>query len=179
MKKSLVLMMCCLVLAFASCNSDKEQEAVNKKFIGSFAGTIYLNGTANAPQLAEFGMTQGLPLENMGFDLIADITAGSNDETVNVLFTIPGEPEDQSYQTTGTCNGNTISFGDLTYHYVEDISTLDVILTLTGELNGETMTLTGPATGNGSVMLEGFPILLDLNVTADVTGSIVKRQNVQ
>jgi len=179
MKKTLVLMMCCLALAFASCKSDKEQEAANKKFIGNFEGTIYLNGTANAPQLEELGITQGLPLENMGFDLIADITTGSNDETVNVLFTIPGEPEDQSYQTTGSCDGNTVSFGDLTYHYVEDANVFDVTLTLTGELNGETMTLTGPATGTGSVMLEGFPIPLDLNVTADVTGSIVKKQNVQ
>lgn len=178
MKKTLVLLMCCLAMAFASCHKDPqptpENEPANKRFIGFYEGNIYLNGTANAPQLAQFNMPDGLPLDSMMFQLTANITAGENDETANVLFTIISEPENQSYETTGTVSGNTINFGDLTYHYVEGPSTFDVTLTLTGNLNGNALTLTGPATGTGKVNIEGFPVPLDITVEANVDGIIRK-----
>lgn len=177
MKKTLVLLMCCLAMAFASCHKDPQPtpqaEPANERFKGYYEGDIYLNGTATAPQLAEFNMPS-IPLDSMMFHLTAEITPADNDAKTNVLFTIISEPENQSYATTATANGNTISFGDLTYHYVEGPSTFDVTLTLTGNLNGNTLTLTGPATGTGQVVIDGFPVSLDITVEANVSGDIKK-----
>ena len=165
-------------MAFASCHKDPEpepqNEPANQRFIGFYEGNIYLNGTANAPQLAQFNMPDGFPIDSMMFHLTADITAGANDETANVLFTVVNEPESQSYETTASVNGNTINFSDLSYHYVEGPSTFDVTLTLTGNLNDGTIVLNGPATGTGQVVIEGFSVALDLTVEATVDGQITK-----
>lgn len=175
MKKSIVMLMCCIAMAFVSCGKDPqpETEPANQKFIGYFDGNIYLNGTANAPQLAQ-NFPEGMPIDSMMFHLTANITAGATDDAVNVLFSIIDEDENPTYQTTGTVNGNTINFGNLTYHYVEGPSTFDVTLTLTGNLNGENIDLTGPATGTGKVTIEGFPVQLDLTVDAQVDGHLVR-----
>ena len=178
MKKLLVLMMCSFALAFASCNPEPEPEpqqgSANHQFIGQYDGFIDLTGNANAPQLANFNMPDGMPIDSMMFHLTADITAGQNDNDVNVVFAIVAEPENQTYETSGTVNGNTINFGELTYTYVESPSTFDVTLTLTGNLEGNTLNLSGPASGTGQVVLDGFPIALDLTVEGNVEGSVSK-----
>lgn len=176
MKKLLVLMMCGFALVFASCHPEPnpQQEPANQKFIGQYDGSIYLTGTATAPQLAQFNMPNGMPIDSMMFHLTADITAGQTDNDVNVVFAIVTEPENQTYETSGTVNGNTINFGNLTYSYVEGPSSFDVTLTLTGNLEGNILNLSGPATGTGQVVMDGFPIALDLTVEGNVEGSLIK-----
>lgn len=176
MKKVFILMMCCIAMAFASCKP--EQEPANQKFIGTYEGDIYINGTANSPQFADI-MPEGIPLDSMGFHLTADITAGEKDDIVNVLFAIVDGDETHSYNTTGSVNGNNIDFGDLSYTYVEGPNTLTVVLTLMGVLNNDVIVLNGPATGNGKVVLEGFSMsydpTLDLTITGEVDGKIVRK----
>ena len=179
MKKSLLFLMCCLALAFASCGPDPdpepiaEPEVANQRFIGYYDGTIYLSGTANAPQFAQLGMPNGYPLDSVSFHLTADITAGSTDNTTNVVFAIINNDESETYETTATVSNNTISFGDLSYTYLYGPTTLNVTLTLTGNLDGGRLNLSGPANGDGQVLMDG--IMLDLTVEASVTGQITKQ----
>lgn len=141
----------------------------NEIFIGSYSGSIYLNGTATAPQFE----TLSQPIDSMEFKLDAEITAGANDNSVNVVFTIDGE----SYETTGTVSQMQINFGTLSYTYVESPSTFQVDLDLTGRLdtNKNKLNLSGPFNGTGNVTIEGFPLPLDLTTVGTVTGTLLKK----
>ncbi|MBR4391586.1 MAG: hypothetical protein IKT08_05735 [Bacteroidales bacterium] len=174
MKKLLVLMLCMAAIAFTSCKPDPEPEpepdvTPTEAFTGHYDGILYLNATATAPQLGE---DYAYTFDSTAFHLTADLTPGDNDETVNVLFTMLSDSEDQTYETTGTVSGNTINFGDLTYHYVENISTFDVTLTLSGELNNNALALNGPAIGTGYVSYMGM--MLDITVVGTVDGTLNK-----
>lgn len=167
MKKIFVIMMCCLGLAFASCT----KEPANKKFVGDYLGTMYLNGTVTSPQLSQLGM-DAFPLENTEVKLQTNIVAGSKDDEVFVTFTI----DDESYVTSGTVVDNTLQFGTLSYNYVEEQTNTDLIinLTLTGVLNENVITLSGPFTGSGiaTIDLEGFSLALNLSASGNVNGAV-------
>lgn len=174
MKKIFVIMMCCLGLAFASCTP---KEPANQKFIGDYLGTMYLNGTVTSPQLSQLGM-ESYPLENVEFQLQTNIVAGSNDDEVFVTFTI----DDESYVTTGTVVDNTIQFGTISYNYVETQSNTDLTinLSLTGVLNENVITLSGPFTGSGVATIEiqeGFSLAFDLTASGNVNGSVHRLAN--
>lgn len=177
MKKMLILMMCCLAVAFTSCKPDPEPEpdptptTPNEIFIGNYTGTIYLNGVATAPQFQQYNLPD-YPIDSMEFTLNANITKGETDNDVNVLFSI----NEEEYNTKGTVNGSTINFGTLSYTYVEGPSTFHVNLDLTGNLNSNknSLGLTGPFDGTGNVTFEEFPIPVDLTATGTVTGSLTK-----
>lgn len=175
--KTLALMLCVMAVAFTSCKPDPDPQpepepaAANAIFLGTYEGSIYLNGTATAPQFQQLNMPD-LPIDSMEFLLRAEISAGSTDETVNVLFSI----SDETYETTGTGNGTRVNFGTLSYTYTENTSVFTVNLDLTGQLGDskDRLTLTGPFTGTGNVTMTGYPIALDLTTNGDVTGSLIK-----
>lgn len=182
----LVLMMCCMAIAFASCKPDPEPTPdptpdptpapANEIFLGDYSGKIYLNGIATAPQFQSLQLPLEYPIDSMEFPLNANITAGDTDKSVNVAFSI----NEESYNTTGTVNGSQIIFGVLSYTYVEGPSTFHVNLNLTGDLitnsDKNRIELTGPFDGTGNVTIEGFPVPLDLTVEGTVTGTLSKNK---
>lgn len=166
MKKVFVILMCCLSLAFASCKPEKP---ANEKFIGNYLGTIVMNGTISIP--AQSGIPEMTePIDNAPVQLHTNIAAGENNNSVVVTFTIEGE----KYITTGTVVDNTIQFGTLSYHYVEGYSDLTVNLVLTGVLNENKITLSGPFTGSGiaNLGIPGLPIAISLTASGDVNGTV-------
>lgn len=171
MKKVFVIMMCCLGLAFASCKP--EQVAPNAAFVGSYVGSIYLVGTATAPELANMGYPAEIPLDSMQFIVNADITAGETKETVLVKFSI----DEDTYEHTSTVNGKQMSFGTITYHYTVQGNDFTVDLVLDGILSDDAnrIALSGPFTGNGKVIISGIPIPISLQVAGDVTGTINRK----
>ena len=167
MKKVFVILMCCLGLAFTSCKPDPEPEPEPKpyeQFLGEFLGSIELQGVLTSVM---FPGTE-LPLDGSTFQLGAKIDAGSSDDQVYVTFTV----QEENYVTNGTVNGNTIEFGTLSYTYVENTQEFTVHLDLTGTLSDDTntITLTGPYTGNGDVNFQGITMVMDAK--GDVTGTL-------
>ena len=177
MKKFIIALVCSVAVLFSACKPDPivepEPEPIptNEKFLGNYSGFLEVNGEATAPELGE---ETSMPIDSLRFEVTALMNPGTTEFDIIALFTINGE----SMEVTGTCNENKIDFGDLTYHYVENISTFDVILTLSGELEGDKLTLHGPISGEGLVELEGFPVQLNLNVDGDVNGEMVKTEEI-
>lgn len=173
--KTLALMMCFIAIAFTSCKPDPQPEPeptpANAIFLGTYEGSIYLNGTATAPELIAMGIAS-LPIDSMEFVLRADISAGSNDQSVDVVFSI----SDENYETTGTVNDMQVNFGTLSYTYVENSTTFKVDLDLTGLLGNtkNQLTLTGPFTGTGIVTMDNYPVALTLTTSGTVSGTLIK-----
>lgn len=171
MKKLLVMVLCCLAVAFTSCKPDPEEpaEAANKKFLGFYNGSLVLTGTATATIPVE-PYTWEIPLDSLSFPVSTEITAGANDNSVKVAFIIDNE----RYDTDCTVAGNQVNFGQVSYHYTEDGNDFTVNLNLTGDLSGTRINLSGPYDGTGTVNLPDFPIAVPITVTGNINGSLVK-----
>ena len=173
MKKTLVMMMCFLAIAFASCRPDPEPEPeptpepTNQKFIGSYTGAIVLNGTLSVPQAQQYSM----PIEGVSVDLTAVITAGSNDEMVHVVFTMNKE----DYETDAAVSGNSIDFGVLSYNYKESNgSDVMIQMTPTSILEGNVINMSGPFTGEGQALFPALPVPVPLTAEGTFTGTLTK-----
>ena len=154
--------MCCLGLAFTSCKPDPKPY---EKFIGEYLGNIELEGKLSAVLIPGVEMD----LTGAQFSLGAKIDPSSNDDQVYVTFTV----QEEHYTTTGNVKDSTIEFGTLSYTYVDNTTNAEftVHLDLTGTLTDEnTITLTGPFTGNGGVTYEGMT--MDMITEGSVTGSL-------
>lgn len=154
--------MCCLGLAFTSCKPDPKPY---EKFVGEYLGNIELEGKLTA--VAVPGVE--LDLTGAHFSLGAKIDPSTNENQVYVTFTV----QEENYTTTGNVKDNTIEFGTLSYTYVDKTTNTEFLvhLDLTGTLTNEnTITLTGPFTGNGGVTYEGMTMIM--NTSGSVTGSL-------
>lgn len=168
MKKIFALMACCLAIAFTSCHDDPEEPYVapNKAFIGNYSGPMTVNAV---PQ----DMGENVPTFNFTVTLDADIQAGSADDKVDVVFSI----DENTYETQGTVSGTSLSFGTLTYHYVEGPSVFDVNLYLTGILSTSEKTILsmdGTCDGSGNVNIEPYGVI-PLTVAGTVNGTMTKQ----
>ena len=160
MKKSLAIILCVVAVCFASCNKEKP----NQKFIGSYQGNSIVDLTISA-----FGQT--LPFDSITANVAMEITAGSTDDKVVANFTI----ENKTRTLNGTVNNDEISFEPLTVKENIEGSQIDITINLNGnKVNSNTLNLSGNITGNGTIVLEDFPMPIPATITGTINGNLNK-----
>ena len=160
MKKALAIVMCIVAVCFASCNKEKP----NQKFIGSYQGNSIVDLTISA-------LGQTLPFDSITANVAMEITAGSTDDKVIANFTI----ENKTRTLNGTVNNNEISFEPLTVKENIEGSQIDITINLNGnKVNSNTLNLSGNITGNGTIVLEDFPMPIPATISGTINGTLNK-----
>ncbi len=143
------------------------QQPDNHQFIGSYTGSIVLNGTLSVPNAPQYSM----PLDGLTIDLSAVITPGSTEDIVHVVFTMNKE----DYETDAAVSGNSIDFGVLSYNYKENNgSDVMIQMTPTSFLEGNTINMAGPFEGVGQATFPDVPIPVPLTANGNFTGMLTK-----
>ena len=160
MKKALAIILCIVAVCFASCNKEKP----NQKFIGSYQGNSIVDLTISA-------LGQTLPFDSITANVAMEITAGSTDDKVVANFTI----ENKTRTLNGTVNNNEISFEPLTVKENIEGSQIDITINLNGnKVNSNTLNLSGNITGNGTIVLEDFPMPIPATISGTINGTLNK-----
>lgn len=133
--------------------------------IGTFQGILNINGTVSSD--GELIPGTGVISEDLDIsDIATTLVLGSTSEDrVNVTIDLDGTP----VTLQATVDGNTYIFDE--FHFSRSINlitdiTLDLIVNMTGVMDGDTMALSGTVTGTGSVVVlfTTVHVVLDGNI---------------
>lgn len=176
MKKTLIIALCCIAVAFASCKKTPADptpidptpsEDVNyaPSFVGDYIGSYNFAITSmnNQPQTLSFLMD----------NIIMKITEGSEDNTITATVTVDNETR----QTTGKTAKERIDFDfvhltidkpDQGYKFALDLKMEGV------KADNGILKVTGTFTGTGEFFFNGVTNVLD-EVSGTLEGDLVKQ----
>ena len=176
MKKTLIIALCCIAVAFASCKkkpveptpvdpTPTEDANYAPNYVGSYNGsyTFVITSMNNQPQNMSFLMD----------NIVMNITEGTEGNTITATVTVDNETR----QTTGTTTKEKIDFDfvhltidkpDQGYKFALDLK-MDGTKTENGNL-----IITGDFTGDGEFFFNGVTNVLD-EVSGALNGELVKQ----
>ena len=170
MKKTLIIALCSLALAFVACKKPVEPtpEPVDyaENYVGDYLGQFMFTITSMNSQPMS-NMT--FPIENIGM-LIAK---GAETNTVTATVTIDNETR----QTTGTATEQKVDFGTipLTIDKPDQGYQFELNLEMEGSKTDiDTLNITGYFSGNGSFIFAGNETILN-EVSGTLTGKLVSQ----
>lgn len=177
MKKTFIIALCCLAVAFASCKKKPVDPTpvdptpvVPVDYASNYVGK-YLGGF-NFIITSMNNQSQGMSflIDNIGMD----ITQNADTNTVSATVTVDNETR----QTRGTTTEEKADFESV--HLIIDKPDqhywFELDLKMEGTKTGsDTLNITGAFSGNGKFTVEGYdPVQLD-EVSGKLNGSLVKQ----
>ena len=176
MKKTLIIALCCIAVAFASCKKKPVDptpvdptpaEDVNyaPNYVGNYNGsyTFAITSMNNQPQTLSFVMD----------NIVMNIAQGSEDNAITATVTVDNETR----QTTGKTTKEKIDFDfvHLTIDKPDQGYKFALDLKMEGtKTEGNILNITGNFTGNGEFFFNGVTNILD-EVSGNLTGELVKQ----
>ena len=176
MKKTLIIALCCIAVAFASCKKKPvdptpvdptPSEDVNyaPNYVGSYNGsyTFAITSMNNQPQTLSFLMD----------NIVMNIAEGSENNNITATVTVDNETR----QTTGTTTKEKIDFDfvHLTIDKPDQGYKFALDLKMEGtKTEGNTLNVNGNFTGNGEFFFNGVTNILD-EVSGTLSGELVKQ----
>lgn len=172
MKKTLIIALCCMAMAFVSCHkpdpTPNPEDSIDytPNYVGNYIGsyTFLITSMNNQPQ-----SNMSFPMDN----IVMDITKGSENNAINATVTVDNETR----QTTGTAMEGKVDFDfvhltidkpDQGYRFA-----LDLKMEGTKDDNNN-LNITGSFSGNGSFIFLGTENILD-EVSGTLTGTLVQQ----
>lgn len=166
MKKTLLIALCSIAVAFAACNKPDEPTPVDLStyYVGNYLGQFTLTITS----------MNNSAVSNLNFPIDSirmDIAKGAEANTITATMFI----EDETYQAAGTATAEKADFGVIHLDLDKTEFTLNLDLRLEcAPLQNDTLNFTGDFTGHGSAMILGQEQQFS-EVSGNVIGNLGKQ----
>ena len=169
MKKTLIIVLCCMALSLVACKKHVDPTPVDytENYVGNYIGQFLFSDV----KMVSNGQTQtgfSFPIENIGMEIAK--TEQFNEITVTVTV------DNETRQTLGTATKEKADFE--TVHLVIDkpdqLYKFNLDLKMEGTKESDTLNITGTFSGDGTFTFNGVENFLN-EVSGNLSGNLVKQ----